>query len=347
MELFRAMAHLAYIGSKYSSLDAIDQVLEEHIAPDARSKLTVVDLFSGTGVVGAHMNRRYGCRVVANDTEAFSACIARALLQCPFTAELQRHIHKMNEIAPNETGPLVREFAVERKFFTLANAARLQAARDYVDTCSCGDVEKEFLLASIITSVDRVANTAAVYASYLKDFKKAALKPLVIEPIHADAAIPARHHNEVRCQDANTVELGGDMSNTLVFLDPPYVARQYSAYYSPLGVIHSNDTSNLKGIGAVVPGRYSSPYATKTHALRAFKQLVERIAAQGVRYIFVTYGAYGIIPYGDMCAIMRASYPCTRVYDIANRKFKSDASQDSEGPVTENWFWGDGSPPSP
>lgn len=334
------MANLAYIGSKYGLLNTIDQVLKDHFDPGAVSNLTVADLFSGTGVVGAYMNRRYGCKVMANDTEQFAAGIAKALLQCPYTPKLGRHIDAMNDLTPCEDGALVQEFAVKRKFFTIENASRLQVARQYIKECDCSDLEKEFLLASLITSIDRVANTAAVYASYLKAYKKSALKPLTITPIHTDTAIPACEHNAVQCDDANVFKFESDLSTTPVFLHPPYVARQYSAYYAPLGVIYTNDASNLTGKGAIAPNGYSSPYAKKKEALEAFKQLVERIASKGAKYIFITYGAYGIIPIPEIKTILHTAYPNVHVYNIANRKFKSDATQESVGTVTETWFFG-------
>lgn len=334
------MANLAYIGSKYSALNAIDQVLGQHFKTDVLKNVTVVDLFSGTGVVGAHMNRKYGCKVKANDTESFAVGIAQSLLQCPYTPELARHIDAMNEVEPCE-GPLVTEFADKRMFFTRDNALKLQAARQYADTCSCTELEKSFLVASLISSVDRVANTTAVYASYLKQFKKSAQKPLKIVAIHHSEMIPWKDANCATCMDANKYDFASpdiDPSNTIVFLDPPYVARQYSAYYSPLGIIHSNDTSEIKGVGAISSSGYLSSYSSKRLAHDAFKELVMRMVEAKIRYVFITYGAYGIISDVDMLAILKEAYPHVHHYDIANRKFKSDIEQGAE-PVSENWYF--------
>ena len=125
------MATLGYIGSKHSLMDAIDEVIEKNLSGDI-ADYTIVDLFAGTAAVGTHLNRKYGCSIIANDCELYASLIATALLKTPFTERLACHLDAINALPPQD-GPLAYELSEQRMFFTRENGKRLQAARLYVD----------------------------------------------------------------------------------------------------------------------------------------------------------------------------------------------------------------------
>ena len=91
---------------------------------------------------------------------------------------------------------------------------------------SLSDDEHNFLVASLLVSADNVGNVAAVYGCYLKNFKKVALRPLVIAPVHTYGTSPS---------DANRTENIDVLSDKLkeiehldvAYIDPPYNERQY------------------------------------------------------------------------------------------------------------------------
>ena len=330
------MATLGYIGSKHSLMDAIDEVIEKNL-PDI-AQCTVVDLFAGTVAVGTHLNRKHGCVVIANDCELYASLIATALLKCPFTDRLACHLDTINSLPPQD-GPLAYELSEKRMFFTMENGKKLQAARSYVDKVPMSDTERAFLIASIITSCDRVANTASVYASYLKQYKKRALTKLTVLPIHMDLIIPNVELNEVHNCNANElVRMGriGSNNKTMVFLDPPYVSRNYSSYYSPFNVIASNNTNDLRGVGALMPGNYMSDYSAKRKVDGAFKELVENLKSK-VEHIFMTYSSTGLMQETNIDAVL-SSFGSVHKYDVSNRKFKSKSTAETSD-VTEKWYF--------
>ena len=352
------MATLGYIGCKHRLLGAVDEVLRKNVHADRLPGCVLLDLFSGTAAVGTFANRTYKCRVLATDCEAFAETIARATLTCPYTPKLAALVDAMNALPP-EDGPLALELSEKRMFFTPENGRILQAARSFVDRLTPAELdgpERAFLVASILSSADRVANTASVYGSYLKHYKTVAKRRLSIAPVHTSADVPHAATNVVCCADANAFverDLAGLLERiasepstsvaaangtVVAFVDCPYNHRNYSSYYSPLNVIAKNDTHNLRGIGAMMPDGYSSDFSSKRRALAAFRRLVQGlVAVRAVDHVFVTYGLYGIMTEDDITTAL-AQFGTVKKYGVGVKKFVSDTGVDA-GTVAERWFF--------
>ncbi len=88
------------------------------------------------------------------------------------------------------------------------------------------------MLASLIESADKVANTASVYSAFLKHIKKSASKKLILKG--AKFTKNDKSH-KVFNEDSN--ELIKKISGDILYLDPPYNHRQYSANYHLLNTI--------------------------------------------------------------------------------------------------------------
>ena len=75
-----------------------------------------------------------------------------------------------------------------RLYFSASNGQKIQAVRDQIQdwrqTQLVSDLEKDWLVASLLVAADKVANTASVYGAYLKHIKKSAQRPLLIQAIH-------------------------------------------------------------------------------------------------------------------------------------------------------------------
>jgi adenine-specific DNA-methyltransferase len=111
-------------------------------------------------------------------------------------------------------------------YFTDENAKKCDAIRkkieDWKKEEKITENEYYFLLASLIESIDKVANTASVYGAFLKKFKKSALNPLILQP--ADFYLNDNEH-KVFNEDINKLIV--ESSHDVVYLDPPYNHRQY------------------------------------------------------------------------------------------------------------------------
>src|SRR6185436_6043411 len=86
--------------------------------------------------------------------------------------------------------------------------------------------QRAVLLASLINSMDRVANTAGTYYAYLKSWHRKALKPFRFELVRSSRG-PQKGHCILA--DANT--LVGSREYDILYLDPPFNERCYSSYY--------------------------------------------------------------------------------------------------------------------
>ncbi len=118
-----------------------------------------------------------------------------------------------------------------RMYFTPSNAGRIDAAREELEIWrKAGRVGEDtyyLLLAAIIEGADRVANTAGVYASYMKRWQPNARRTFDIVPeIPVHGSQPAQAHLMDATEAARSI---GEVD--LVYIDPPYNSRQYVAYY--------------------------------------------------------------------------------------------------------------------
>lgn len=89
-----------------------------------------------------------------------------------------------------------------------------------------------FLLASLLESADKVANTASVYGAYLKTLKRSATKIMELQP--ASFELTSNRHR-IYQEDGN--DLIQNIKGDILYLDPPYNTRQYGANYHILNTI--------------------------------------------------------------------------------------------------------------
>ena len=98
------------------------------------------------------------------------------------------------------------------------------------------DNEYYFLLASLLESINKHANTASVYGAFLKKIKKSALRPVVLKPANL---FINDHEHKVFNENINT--LVKKVSGDILYLDPPYNQRQYATNYHILETIARYD----------------------------------------------------------------------------------------------------------
>lgn len=97
-------------------------------------------------------------------------------------------------------------------------------------------------MGSLLNSIDKYANTASVYGAYLKKLKKSALKEMEL------VALPIMQGNvECKVYNEDISELIKNVSGDILYLDPPYNARQYCSNYHLLETIARYDNPEIKG----------------------------------------------------------------------------------------------------
>jgi adenine-specific DNA-methyltransferase len=299
-----------------------------------------MDLFSGTGVVGFNMlNRFKNCS--ANDLEYYSYIINCALLQCEYSEQIQKIINECNKLHPME-GLIYNNFSptptCERMFFTNENAKKTDAIRQYIEfkfkTLAITEKEYIFVLASLLVSVDKIANTSCVYGAYLKQFKPSASKELHVQPIHKRFEITETENNLVYNTLSESFADANGVYHDVVYMDPPYNHRQYSANYSPLNYIALyNEKVVLKGKTALIENYNKSNFCKKSEVKNTFEYLINGIKCH---YLIISYNNEGLLSMDDFKQILLQK-GLVKLYKIQYNKFKSNKSVDTK--YVEEYLW--------
>ena len=178
--------------------------------------------------------------------------------------------------------------------------------------------EYYFLIASLIESADKVANTASVYEAFLKKLKKSAEKEMILEPIEILISQDS-NNNKVYNEDCN--KLIKKISGDILYIDPPYNKRKYDTNYHMLETIALYDNPRIKGkTGVRCETTKKSKYCMKKEASQAFEDIIENA---NFKYILLSYNDEGIISIEEIKEIM-SKYGKYKCYEKKHRRFKSD-----------------------
>lgn len=330
------MNTLNYIGSKQTLCPILTDIITSEIQ-DLKS-LSFLDMFAGTGTIGFRF-QELANNCSANDLEYYSFIINSALLKCTYSTKLQEIIEECN-ILEGIDGLIYLNYSenesCERMFFTAENARKCDAIRVFIEDLlksnTINQNEYYFLLASLIVSIDKVANTSCVYGAYLKEYKKSSLKTMTIIPIHTQTHINCEK-NIVFNMPAEELSQQ-DIYHDVVYMDPPYNQRQYSANYGPLNYIaHYDKSIVLKGKTGTLDGYNKSNFCSKVKVYDSFKTILDNIKC---KYIFISYNNEGLLRYDELVKLL-GSYGELKLYKIQYKKFK--AQQNVSGDTVYEYLW--------
>ena len=327
------ICRLNYIGSKFQLLDWITHNIKEQTGWESFENKTIGDMFAGTGIVSYHF-RKQMARVISNDAELYSSIITHAFTCSLFTDNCRKIIDEIQlDIQENKhlttigfiTAHYSPQSTIERKFFTIENAKRIDYSRNKLETIkhTISDDEYKFLLASILISADAVSNVPAVYGCFLKNFKDKANKPLILIPIHNNTFAP-REGSITYNSDVLNVDFINSFETDLVYLDPPYNERQYSKNYFPLNIIAKTPEMlltelPLKGKTGIPTDCFMSPFCKKGAVENAFDSLFRELKT---KWIFLSYNSESLVSKERMFDIMK-KYGSVSVIERDYKRFKS------------------------
>ncbi|HEY9722971.1 MAG TPA: DNA adenine methylase, partial [Oscillatoriaceae cyanobacterium] len=236
------------------------------------------------------------------------------------------------EALPPEAGPFYHAYCeggdAGRNYFAHENGQRLEAMRNTLERWYCDgwldEGEYHVLLASLIETMDQLANTASVYGAYLKHVKASARQPLRLRmPRLLTGGGPHRAHR----LDGNALvrELAATGPVDVLYLDPPYNQRQYHANYHLLETIARWDLADFEPAGktGLRPGT-GSRYCSRRAVKEAFAELLD--AAQA-RHILVSYNNEGLLPESELRALLeaKAAGGLCDFHTLPYRRFRADA----------------------
>lgn len=309
-----------YIGSKYSLLNFIRNTISEVTGYKPGDDYVFADLFAGTGVVGASY-REDGCKVIANDIQYYSYVINKYLIECVESIDnsLVKRLNSLNGVEGFIYNNYCAGSGSGRNYFTDYNGKKCDAIRLEIERLLSEDFISEeayfALLAGLINSIDKRANTASVYGAFLKHVKKSAQKEFDLEIMTKVNGPKGNVYNE----DINSLitKINGDV----LYLDPPYNARQYSSNYHVLETIAKYDNPILRGkTGLRDANEQKSKFCSKRTLLDEFEFLISNAR---FKYIFLSYNNEGLMSVEKIKDIMNryGSYNC---YKQTYRRFKAD-----------------------
>lgn len=263
-----------YIGNKNKLNDWIIQTVKQY----TNNVSSFCDIFSGTGTVAKHA-LPYFSTIIINDFLYSNRVIYGAFfeqgefnmdkLHC-LIDEFNTRDYKADNWFSLNYGNLYFDIGVARK----AGAIRMQ-----IENMKDELTYKEYciLLASLIYSLDRLANTVGHFESYIK-------KPIERKKLYV-RLVNARSFDNVKIyrEDANV--LARQINADVVYIDPPYNSRQYSRFYHVYETLVKWDKPQLFGVARKPEPENMSEYC-RSSAPSFFLDLIQHLNA---RYIVVSY----------------------------------------------------------
>lgn len=344
-----------YIGSKHSLLEFIEESINAIVKEPVK---TLCDVFAGTGAVGIYFKQK-GLHIIANDMQYYSYVLNRHYIgnhkellfnglveECNLintSIENRKCIvcKYLEQLEPLK-GFVYQNYALggtknkeyERLYFSDDNAALCDAVRTKIEQWKkedkINDDEYFFLLATLLEAIDKCANTASVYGAFLKKLKSSAQKSLSLTP--AKLILNSQDH-QIYNRDAN--QLIKEISADILYLDPPYNARQYCANYHMLETIAKYDNPKISGkTGLREYKNQKSQYCSKSGVKKAFADLIQKA---NVKYIFLSYNNEGLLSIDDIKEIMSQKGEYGYFTQEYNR-FKADSQRDYKADKTTEYL---------
>ncbi len=146
--------------------------------------------------------------------------------------------------------------------------------------------------------------------------------------------ISGSSNHQVFCTDANT--LAREVRSSIVYADPPYTKRQYSAYYHLPETIAVGDEPVIEGSTGLRPWEEkASDYCYRKRAPFALGELVSSV---NCAHFFLSYNEDGQIPHDTMIDIL-SEHGTVQVFETSSRRYKSSDRPHKGATVLERLYY--------
>ncbi len=314
-----------YIGSKYKLSTWIKEEITKRATPQI-----FCDLFAGTGIIGRVFKKDVK-KVISNDIEYYAYVLNRNYIgNHKNLKEKFKVIEYLNNLPLRNDGFIYNNycFPANRLYFSDENGQKIDTIRMEIEKFKDDEDLYYFLLASLIESADKVANTASVYGAFLKKLKKSAKKKMVLEP-----AIYEENDNEHLVTQKEANELIKEISGNVLYLDPSYNSRQYVANYHLLNTIAEYKEFEPKGKTGLRE-YYKSPWCQKRKVKEVFEDLIKNADFE---WIFLSYNNEGLMSEEEIRKIM-SKYGKYELIKKEYQRFKADSKREHKADKTHEYL---------
>lgn len=269
-----------YIGNKSKLLKFIDDTIKK----EKIEFNTFGDVFSGTGVVAEYFFNK-GKDIYVNDILYSNYVIYKAILNNENYDEekIKLIICEYNKVKSEEIEDNYFSDNFSGNYYHYYDAKKIGFVRENIEVKynnkEINQREYYILIACLLYSMDKISNTVGHYESFLN--KEPEYKNLQISFINLKKY---KGKSYIFNEDAN--KLVREISVDVMYIDPPYNARQYANFYHLLeNVAHWEKPPVFNKAKKMERKNIMSEYC-RSNAKAVFKDLIDNINA---KYIIVSY----------------------------------------------------------
>ena len=268
-------------------------------------------------------------KVIANDREFYSFVLNKNYIENHTKIQnLDTLVANLNNLQGIK-GKIYENYALggtankeyKRLYFSDDNAMKIDAIRTEIQNLKHeGAIDSNayyFLLASLLECADKVANVASVYGAFLKNLKKSAQKTMEFKGANYEI-----NNNTHEVHNQNAEDLIAKISGDILYLDPPYNAREYGANYHLLNTIALYDDFEPQGKTGL-RAYQKSDFCKKGSALDALENIIKNADFE---LIFLSYNDEGILGLEQIAQVFKKYGKYERVSKIYQR-FKADSTR--------------------
>ena len=265
-----------YAGSKYKLSEWISALITKNCEGNS-----FCDLFAGTAIMSKQMIDSMD-EIYINDFLYSNEVIYKAFFeQSDFDyGKLTALKKKFSEIQVSKIPENYVSINFGNKFFSYNDSLRIGFIREQIENyADLNKKEKNILLASLLYSLDKAANTVGHYDAYIKG-------KTINDSFVFDLITPYEFENKkVHISRVDANQLAKEISCDIVYIDPPYNSRQYSRFYHILENITKWEKPELFGTACKPKAENMSEYC-RSSATKTFKELIDSL---NCKYIVVSY----------------------------------------------------------